>query len=171
MRHHNLFFDKDFNMHLNEIFSKDVWPTDPLFYVCCPSKTDPSVVPNDNSENLFILIPIGSGSDDSEYLRDSYFSKVILRIEKKFNMDIKDSIIFKKSFCVDDFKQRYNAFKGNAYGLANTLSQTAVFKPKIKDKKINNLYYSGHFTIPGPGLPPAVISGKIAANQIIKDFK
>ena len=167
--HHNLFFDKDFDKHLDEIFVQKKWPEDPLFYVCCPSKTDLSTVPSPNHENLFILIPIGPGSLDEEKIRNIYFKKILKRIESKVNQKIEDKIIFKKSFCVNDFKSRYNAYNGNAYGLANTLFQTAIFKPKMKDAKIKNLYYSGHFTVPGPGLPPAIISGKIASKQIIKD--
>ena len=169
IEHHNLFFDKDFDNHLNDIFNKNKWPEEPLFYLCCPSKTDYSIVPSKEMENIFILIPIASNSEDSEEIRNKYFNDILDRIEKVTNQKIKDKIIVKKSFCVSDFKERYNSYKGNAYGLANTLFQTAIFKPKMKDKKIKNLYYSGHFTVPGPGLPPAVISGKIAANQLIKD--
>ena len=170
LEHHNLFFDKDFDEHLNDIFDKKIWPSRPLFYVCCPSKSDESVVPDKNYENLFILVPIGPDSNDSKDIREKYFSMIIERIESKIKDSIKNNIIFKKSYCVKDFKHDYNSYKGNAYGLANTLFQTAVFKPKMKDKKIKNLYYSGHFTVPGPGLPPGVISGKIAAKQIIKDM-
>ena len=169
--HHNLFFDKDFDRHLDDIFNKNIWPKEPLFYLCCPSKTDNSIIPKDNMENIFILIPIASNSKDNQNVRNKYFDDVINRVEQVTNQTIKDKIIVKESFCVNDFKERYNAYKGNAYGLANTLFQTAVFKPKMKDKKINNLYYSGHFTVPGPGLPPAVISGEIVASQIMKDDK
>tara|TARA_Y100000994_G_scaffold79822_1_gene65830 strand:- start:4134 stop:5612 length:1479 start_codon:yes stop_codon:yes gene_type:complete len=168
LEHHNLFFDKDFDQHLNEIFDKEVWPTEPLFYVCCPSKTDKTVVPKDSYENLFILVPIGSNSVDNEDVREKYFNQIMNRLEEKTGQNIRDSIITKKSFCVNDFTSRYNSYKGNAYGLANTLLQTALFKPKIKDKIIKNLYYTGQFTVPGPGLPPAIISGKIVANEIIK---
>ena len=167
--HHNLFFDKDFDSHLDDIFNKNIWPKEPLFYLCCPSKTDDSVIPDKKMENIFILIPIASDSEDNEQLRDKYFEDILNRVEDTTSQNIKDKIIVKKSFCVNDFKERYNAYKGNAYGLANTLFQTAFFKPKMKDKKLKNLYYSGHFTVPGPGLPPAVISGEIVANQIIKD--
>tara|TARA_B100001250_G_scaffold128407_1_gene109302 strand:- start:665 stop:2140 length:1476 start_codon:yes stop_codon:yes gene_type:complete len=169
LEHHNLFFDENFEEHLNDIFEKNLWPENPLFYVCCPSKTDASVVPDQTKENLFILVPIGAGSIDSNEIREKTFNKIIQRFEEKTKQEISNKIISKTSFCVNDFKIRYNAYKGNAYGLANTLFQTAIFKPKIKDKKINNLYYSGHFTVPGPGLPPAVISGNIVANEIINE--
>tara|TARA_Y100001970_G_scaffold292102_1_gene431947 strand:+ start:1038 stop:2513 length:1476 start_codon:yes stop_codon:yes gene_type:complete len=169
IRHHNLFFDKDFDKHLNDIFTKNILPTEPLFYVCCPSKTDNSIIPDKSMENLFILIPIAPGSEDTEEIREKYFNQVLKRIENATNQRIKNNIIVKKSFSVKDFKSKYNSYKGNAYGLANSLFQTAFLKPKIKDKKITNLYYTGHFTVPGPGLPPAIISGKIASNEIIKD--
>ena len=168
LEHHNLFFDKDFDNHINDIFERKVWPKDPLFYICCPSKTDSSVVPNEDYENLFILVPIGSGFEDNEVIREKYFLKIVSRIENKIGQTISDKIIVKESFCVNDFEKEYNSYRGNAYGLANTLFQTALFKPKMKDKKIKNLYYSGQFTIPGPGLPPAIISGKIVSNQIIR---
>ena len=168
--HHNLFFDKDFDNHLDDIFKKNILPEEPLFYACCPSKTDSSVVPDENMENLYILIPIASNSIDTNRIREKYLNAVLERIEKISKQTIKDKIIFKDSFCVKDFKKKYNAYKGNAYGLANTLLQTAFLKPKIKDKKIKNLYYSGHFTVPGPGLPPAIISGKIVSNEIIKEY-
>lgn len=171
IEHHNLFFDKDFDKHLVEIFDKKVLPSEPLFYVCCPSKTDLSVVPNKDMENIFILIPIGPGSEDNSTIREQYFDQIINRFEDITKQKIKNNIIVKESFCVNDFISRYNSYKGNAYGLANTLFQSAIFKPKIKDKKIKNLYYTGHFTVPGPGLPPAIISGKIASNEILKDIK
>ena len=171
LEHHNLFFDESFDNHLNDIFNKKIWPNEPLFYICCPSKTDKTVVPKDEYENIFILVPIGSGSTDNNQIREKYFKKIINRIENKTGQKIKDKILVKKSFCVNDFKKKYNAFNGNAYGLANTLLQTAVFKPKIKDLKVKNLFYTGHFTVPGPGLPPAIISGKIASELITKDFK
>ena len=141
-----------------------------MFYVCCPSKTDISVVPDNGKENLFVLIPIASDSLDTDELRDKYYKIIIDRIERLTSQNISDKVISKTSFCVNDFKDRYNAFKGNAYGLANTLFQTAIFKPKVKDKKIDNLFYTGHFTVPGPGLPPAVISGKIVSKEIIKEI-
>ena len=168
--HHNLFFDKDFDRHLDDIFNKNILPGEPLFYACCPSKTDVSVIPDESMENLYVLIPIAANSDDNDNIREKYFNDVIDRIEKVTGQSIKDKIIFKESFCVKDFKKKYNAYKGNAYGLANTLFQTAFLKPKIKDKKVQNLYYSGHFTVPGPGLPPAIISGKIVSNEIIKEY-
>ena len=74
----------------------------------------------------------------------------------------------KKSYCINDFINDYNAFKGNAYGLANTLMQTANLKPKIINKKVRNIYYTGQLTVPGPGVPPSIISGQLVAEQIIK---
>ena len=165
--HHNLFFDKDFTKHAEEIYDHPQWPTDPLFYACVPSKTDSSVAPVDY-ENLFLLMPLAPGLNDSEELRERYFDIMIDRLERITNQDIKKHVIFKRSFAMADFESRYNSFKGNAYGLANTLKQTAFLKPKLKNKKLDNLFYTGQLTTPGPGVPPSIISGCVVANEILK---
>jgi phytoene desaturase len=167
LRHHNLFFDEDFEQHALDIYKEKKWPSNPLFYVCCPSKTDPSVAPP-GSENLFVLMPIAIGLDDIKEVRERYYDLLIKRLEKFTGQDIRSHVVYKKSYCVDNFVQDYNAYKGNAYGLANTLMQTAIFKPKMKSKKIRNLFFAGQLTVPGPGVPPSIISGSIAANELLK---
>ncbi|HYG50324.1 MAG TPA: phytoene desaturase family protein, partial [Flavobacteriales bacterium] len=164
--HHNLFFDADFNRHAAAIYDKPEWPEHPLFYVCTPSVTDPAVAPP-GCENLFILIPVSTAIDESDEIKERYFNLVIDRIEKQTGEHFKADILFKKSFAKKEFISAYNAYKGNAYGLANTLRQTAVLKPKIYNKKIHNLFYAGQLTVPGPGVPPALISGEIAASQLM----
>ncbi|MCB0667222.1 MAG: phytoene desaturase, partial [Saprospiraceae bacterium] len=167
--HHNLFFDEDLGQHTKEIYEFPRWPSKPLFYLCCPSKTDASVAPG-NSENLFILMPLAAGLDDSQEMREKYFDIIIKRIEKRSGNQFRDRIKVKDSYCLQNFIDDYGAFKGNAYGLANTLNQTAIFKPSIRNKKVQNLYYTGHLTVPGPGVPPSIISGKLVADQIIKSI-
>jgi phytoene desaturase len=166
--HHNLFFDEDFNLHAEEIYKSKKWPTSPLFYASAPSKTDPSVAP-EGKENIFLLIPIAPDLKDDEETRERYFEMLIDRLEKHTGTSIREHIIYKRSFCVADFKKDYHAFKGNAYGLANTLRQTAYFKPSLKNKKLNNMYYTGQLTVPGPGVPPSIISGEVVAKQVIKE--
>jgi phytoene desaturase len=168
--HHNLFFDEDYEVHGKEIYEDKQWPTQPLFYVCAPSKTDQFVAP-EGKENLFILMPIAPGVEDTKDLRAEYYSLLMSRLSKYIKFNIEDHVITKRSYCINDFEYDYNAYKGNAYGLANTLMQTAHLKPKIRNKKISNLFYAGQLTVPGPGVPPSIISGEIAANQLVKSFK
>lgn len=167
--HHNLFFDEDFSAHVEEIYKNPSWPENPLFYTCVTSKTDPSVAP-ENSENLFILIPVATGLKDTENIISGYYDKVINRLETFTGENIKDHVVYKESFSHQNFINSYNSYKGNAYGLANTLRQTAILKPSLKNKKVKNLYYTGQLTVPGPGVPPSLISGEVVANEIIKDF-
>jgi len=164
--HHNLFFDEDIDVHTSEIYATKQWPKKPLFYACCPSKTDASVAPK-NKENLFFLIPIAPGMEDTEAIRKTYFSKVIKRMERYCGHEIEKHIEFNRSYCINDFIKDYNSYKGNAYGLANTLSQTANLKPKIVNKHLDNLFYSGQLTVPGPGVPPSIISGNVVANYVM----
>jgi phytoene desaturase len=168
--HHNLFFDTSLQQHAEEIYVNPSWPAAPLFYVCCPSKTDPDVAP-EGMENLFILIPVAPGLKDTEEVRQKYFNTVMERMEALLGEPVKDHVVYQRSYCVSDFEQDYNAYKGNAYGLANTLRQTAVLKPTLKNRHIDNLFYAGQLTVPGPGVPPALISGEIAANELIKKIK
>jgi phytoene desaturase len=170
IQHHTLFFEEDLFQHSKEIYRDPQWPSNPLFYVCCPSKTDESVAP-DGHENLFMLMPLATGLIDNEPLREKYFEIMLNRLEKHIGEELQPAIDFKKSYCINDFVTDYHSYKGNAYGLANTLKQTAILKPKIRNKKFNNLFYSGQLTVPGPGVPPALISGKIAANQLFKYLK
>ena len=165
--HHNLFFDEDLQLHSDEIYKDPKWPSKPLFYVCCPSKTDQTVAP-EGHENLFLLMPIAAGIKDDPETREKYFSQMIQRIEDYCGHEILSEIEYKRGYCLDDFTKDYNSCKGNAYGLANTLKQTAILKPRLGNKKLKNLFYCGQLTVPGPGVPPALISGQIAAEQMIK---
>jgi phytoene desaturase len=168
--HHSLFFDSDFSVHGSEIYSNPMWPSNPLFYASVPSVTDPTVAPA-GCENLFLLIPIAAGLEgDTADVREKYFNLIIKRLEKKWGQTITDAIVYKRSYAVADFKEDYHSFKGNAYGLANTLLQTAFLKPSCKSKKVKNLYYTGQLTVPGPGVPPSLISGEVVANLICKQF-
>lgn len=168
LKHHTLFFENDLDRHIDSIYCEKKWPEKPLFYTCCPSKTDDTVAP-EGKENLFLLMPLSIGINDQEIIREKYLTQMLSRIEKHTGVtNLRANIEFKRSYCVSDFVSDYNAFGGNAYGLANTLGQTAVLKPKIRNKKLKNLFYTGQLTVPGPGVPPTVISGKIVANEIIK---
>ena len=165
--HHNLFFDVDFDLHAKEIYDNPQWPSEPLFYANFTSKTNSKTAP-EGCENGFFLVPIAPGIEDTQELRDTYFEKIITRFEKITNQEVRKNIIFNESFCVNDFVKEYNSYKGNAYGMANTLLQTAFLRPKLRSKKVKNLYFTGQLTVPGPGVPPALISGKLVADLIKK---
>ena len=168
LEHHTLFFEHDLDAHISCIYDSKCWPDKPLFYVCCPSKTDSSVAPN-GKENLFLLMPLAIDIEDKESISEQYLDIMLSRLENHTGAkDLKNKLIYKRSYCLSNFKEDYHAYGGNAYGLANTLNQTAVLKPKIKNKKVDNLYYAGQLTVPGPGVPPSIISGRIAANEIKK---
>jgi phytoene desaturase len=170
IEHHNLFFDTDFEKHAQEIYDHPQWPTDPLFYANFPSVTDASMAP-EGKETGFFLVPIAPGLEDTPELRDQYFEIVMDRFEKRTGQSVKEHILFMESFCVNDFIEAYNSYKGNAYGMANTLRQTAFLRPSLKSSKVKNLFFTGQLTVPGPGVPPSLISGKLVADLITKQVK
>ncbi len=164
--HHTLFFDEDFTQHSREIYEDPQWPAAPQFYVSCASATDDTIAP-DGHENLVILIPVAPGLTDTEETREKYYEMVMKRLEKITGQAITEHVVYKRSYAHNDFQADYNAFKGNAYGLANTLLQTAILKPSIVNKRVSNLLYTGQLTVPGPGVPPSLISGQVVADQIL----
>jgi phytoene desaturase len=169
--HHNLFFDKDFKAFGEDIYENPKWPEEPLFYACVPSKTDSTVAPA-SCENVFLLMPVAPDLEGNNEIHEKYLQMMLQRISDYTGETLSEKdIIYKQSFAHKAFKDRYNAYKGNAYGLANTLMQTAVFKPKMMNPKIKNLVYAGQLTVPGPGVPPSLISGKLAAELSLKHFK
>ena len=166
LEHHNLFFDTSFEAHAHTIYDEPSWPEKPLFYVCAPSKTDASVAP-EGKENLFFLVPIAPGINEiSEKEQIAYFKHLVQRVENKIGESFMDEVAFCVPYSVSNFEEEYNSFKGNAYGLANTLKQTAFLKPRMKNKALKNVFYCGQLSVPGPGLPPAVISGQIVAELL-----
>lgn len=165
LHHHTLFFDADFHQHAHDIYEEPAWPEDPLFYVCAPSVTDASVAPAGH-ENLFFLLPLAPDLDDTDERREHYWELMCERFEQRTGVDIRPHVVYRRAFAHKEFKEDYNAFRGNAYGLANTLTQTAFLKPKLRSKKLRNLWYTGQLTTPGPGMPPSIISGEVAARDI-----
>lgn len=169
VEHHTLFFDVPFEDHARAIYDSPSWPDKPLFYASFPSKTDRNAAPDENEAGIF-LIPLAPGITDTEEIREAYFKKIISRFEKLTNQEVKNNVIFKRSFCINDFIEDYNSYQGNAYGLANTLFQTAFLRPKLKSKKVKGLFFTGQLSVPGPGVPPALISGKLVAGLIQKEI-
>ncbi|WBU89862.1 phytoene desaturase family protein [Cellulophaga omnivescoria] len=170
VNHHTLFFDTDFEEHAKTIYDTKEWPNKPLFYASFPSKTDATSAPSGKEAAIF-LVPIAPDIKDTNELREHYFNQIIERVEILTDQSLKEDILFKESYCVDNFKDDYNSYKGNAYGLANTLLQTHILRPKLKSKKIDNLYFCGQLTVPGPGVPPSLISGKVVSELILKHSK
>ncbi|MBK8701452.1 MAG: phytoene desaturase [Saprospiraceae bacterium] len=170
LEHHNLFFDADFGAHAEEIYTTHKWPNKPLFYACMPSKTDASVAPA-GCENMFVLIPVSTElTGDTETIRQNYLDLVLERLYRIKGIDLSGHIIYQRSYGISDFKSDYHAFKGNAYGLANILGQTAILKPALRAKKLSNMYFTGQLTLPGPGMPPSIISGRMVASLLIKNL-
>lgn len=167
LSHHSLFFDTDFQEHSKSIYDHSEWPTDPLFYASFPSMTDHDAAPQGKEAGIF-LIPIAPGIEDTEEIREKYFDLILKRVEKLTKQKVTDKVLFKESYCINNFVEDYNSYKGNAYGLANTLLQTHILRPKLQSKKVSNLFFTGQLTVPGPGVPPSLISGKIVSDLIQK---
>ncbi len=165
LAHHNLFLDRDWVRHFDAIFEKPSWPADPSYYISAPSKTDDSVAPP-GGENLFLLVPVAPGLQDTPEIRAAYTEKILSHFEGLLGQKIRDSIVVQRTFAHNDFVRDYNAYKGSALGLTHTMRQTASFRPRHHSKKVGNLYYTGQYTHPGIGVPMTLISSTIVADEI-----
>jgi phytoene desaturase len=165
LAHHNLFLQHDWQRHFNSIFKQPEWPDQPSYYVCAPSKTDPGVAP-EGGENLFVLVPVAAGLEDTVAARDALEGLVLADLEQHLGRPVGPHTVVSRTFAHRDFESRYNAYKGTALGLAHTLRQTAVFRPRQKSSKVGGLYFSGHYTHPGVGVPMTLISSELVAEEI-----
>lgn len=167
--HHNLYLDNSWHEHFHSIFVEPAWPDNPSYYVCCPSKTDGSVAPA-GAENMFILVPVAPGIEDTDTIREKYYDKTISHLEKLIDYNLRNHIVVKRTFAHNNFKEAYNAYKGTALGMSHTLLQTAVFRPSHQSKKVKNLFYTGSYNHPGIGVPMVIISSQIVSEQIRKIY-
>ncbi len=170
LTHHTLFFDESLDDHSDDIYSRPAWPKAPLFYVSCASRTDSTVAPA-GCENIVVLIPIACGLKDEEATRQRYYELVMDRLAQRIGFDPRPHVVVKRSYSLNDLEADYHSFRGNAYGLANTLGQTGPLRPRVKSRKVDGLYFAGQLTVPGPGVPPALISGQLVADLIINEHR
>jgi len=165
LAHHSLVLPTEWDPHFEKIFDDPAWPDDPAYYLCVPSQTDDDVAPEGHS-NLFALVPIAAGLEDTPELRQEYRDLVLDDIAANTGVDLRDRIVVEERFCVDDFAERYNSTQGTALGLAHTLRQTALFRPSHRSSAVDGLYFTGSFTTPGIGVPMCLISGQLTAEAM-----
>jgi len=170
LEHHTLVLPTDWDGHFEQIFDEPAWPDDPAYYCCAPSKTDDSVAP-DGHGNVFVLVPIAPGIDDTPSVRKRYRDAVLADLAEHTGEDLRDRIVVEESFSISDFASRYNSTKGTALGMAHTLRQTAAFRPPHRSKKVDGLYFTGSYTTPGIGVPMCLISGQVTGEKVIEDVR
>ena len=167
--HHTFFFDTDWDDHFDAVYGKPRWPEDPLFYLHIPSITDPAVAPAGH-EAVFILVPCAMGLDDTDEVRERYFDRVMERMERLTGEKLREHIVFRQTMSIREFTADYHAYRGTAFGLGQTLFQTAYFRPTNRSPKLANLYYASQYTVPGTGTTMSMISGKLAAMRIESEW-
>ena len=168
LTHHNLAFGQDWRRGFADIFDHPAWPSDPSYYVCAPSRTDPTMAP-EGHENLFVLVPVAPGLAMTDADVATYRRRVLDLLATDFDVpDLEDRIVLERSYTSRDFAADYNAFGGSALGLAHTMRQTA-FRPNNVSKKLPNLFYVGASTNPGIGMPICLISAELVLKRVLGD--
>jgi phytoene desaturase len=169
LAHHNLLFSKNWRRNLTDIFKSSDFPQDPSLYICAPSKTDATVAPK-GYENLFVLAPVSAGLQYTQHQLETFAESVLATLETQMSLpNLRQHILYKRMFCVHDFAERFNSFKGTSLGLQHTLRQSALFRPSNTGKKVQGLYFVGADAHPGVGLPPVLISAELLYKQLIDE--
>lgn len=164
--HHNLIFSEDWRKNFDDIYKDPQLPIEPSLYVCAPSVTDNTVAP-EGKENLFVLVPIASDLKISEDEKEAYADRILAEMEREMKLPgLRQKIEYKRIYTVDNFAADYHSFKGSALGLAHTLRQTAIFRPKNYSKKAKDLFYVGAGVNPGIGTQICLISAELAYKRV-----
>ncbi len=169
LKHHNLFFVKDWKENFAKIAEAKEWPIPASIYVCKSSQTDSSVAPKGH-ENVFVLVPLPANpnlhADKLEEYAELYIQQIA---EQSGVIDFAERIVTKELYGPADFYNDYNSWKGTALGLGHELRQSAMLRPRTRSKKTKNLYYVGANVQPGIGVPMCLISAELVYKQITGD--
>lgn len=178
LAHHSLFFTEDWTTNFDAIFESPTRVPDPAsIYVCRPSATDPSVAPAGH-ENLFILVPVPADPDLGAGGEDGHGDATVERIADRAIAlvadwagvpDLAERIAVRRTVGPADFVTDVNAWSGGALGPAHTLRQSAFFRATNRSRKVDGLYYAGHSTTPGIGLPMCLISAELVRKRLRGD--
>jgi phytoene desaturase len=167
---HNYFLGNNFREYSSRIFKNRISLDKPYYYVNTPSRANPGFAP-EGKESLFILCPVPDlrykpDWSDSEKLADS----IILDLSERIDFDIKSKMATRLVYNPLHWQRLFNLYRGSGLGLAHDLTQIAYFRPHNTDERFRNLFYVGSSTVPGTGLPMAVISSKLTTEQIVKRY-
>jgi phytoene desaturase len=165
IKHHTLLFGENWIRHFEEIFDRPQWPQQPSLYINKPTATDSSLAPKGH-ENLMVLVPIAANLAETELFREQYVEYILKYIEQQLDVELREKIRYQKVFSGKDFKQRYHSLGGSALGLAHTMRQTDIWRPRNYSKKLRNLYFVGADTVPGIGVPMTLISAELVRKRI-----
>lgn len=169
LAHHNIFFSTDYEAEFRQIFDEMRPAADPTVYVCATSRTDPTQAPP-GCENLFVLVNAPATSERTDWSRESdVYRNLIVKKLEGFGLDgLSAAVEYEHRITPEDFAARYGAHRGALYGASSNSTLSAFFRPPNKARDIENLFFAGGTTHPGGGIPLVLLSGKMAADLVLR---
>jgi len=166
VNHHNYFLGNNFEEYSNNLEQEPGTLEKPYYYVNVVSKHNPECAP-EGCESLFFVCPVPNLIYKPEWDdRDKIVDSILEDFGKRIGQDIMPDIISRSIYTPADWQKRFNLYMGSGLGLSHNLMQIGAFRPSNKDEKFKNLFYVGASTVPGAGLPMAVISSKLAYERV-----
>jgi phytoene desaturase len=116
-------------------------------------------------------VPHNGSQLDWDLLGEPFVNKVLNFLEERGYLPNLSQRLVHKSFITPDyFQHTLNSYLGNAFGPEPVLVQSAFFRPHNRSEDIPNLYLVGAGAQPGAGTPSVMMSAKMTARLIEKDF-
>jgi phytoene desaturase len=168
--HHNYFLGNNFEEYSSKIFKNSISLEKPYYYVNIASKFNENTAPPGH-ENLFILCPVPDLRYKPDWSdRETLAQNIMTDLSERLNFDITNNLVSKTIYDPINWKNMFNLYQGSGLGLAHDLNQVGGFRPQNKDEKFKNVFYVGASTVPGTGLPMAVISSKLVTEKINHEY-
>ncbi len=173
LRHHNIILGPRYEELLTEIFDQKVLSPDFSQYLHIPSLTDPSMAPpGHHAAYTLIPVPNNASGIDWSVQGDILVDKVLKFLDERgYIPGLRDRIVTKSFVTPDYFEGTLNSYLGNGFGVEPVLTQSAFFRPHNRSEDIKNFYLVGANAQPGGGTPAVMMSAKMTAREIAKDYK
>ncbi len=172
LQHHNIILGPRYEELLTDIFERKILGPDFSQYLHIPTLTDPSLAP-EGHHAAYTLIPVPNNQSDLDWSKigEGYKDIVLTFLEERgYIPNLKERLVYQSFVTPDYFEQTLGSYLGNGFGVEPVLTQTAFFRPHNKSEDISNLYLVGQSTQPGGGTPSVMMSAKMTAREVAKDF-
>jgi phytoene desaturase len=172
VRHHNIILGPRYEELLTDIFERKILAADFSQYLHIPTLTDPSLAPpGHHAAYTLIPVPNTQGDIDWDEVGEGFADKVMTFLDERgYIPDLRRRVVYRSFVTPDYFERTLGSYAGNGFGVEPRLTQTAFFRPHNRSEDIANLYLVGQGTQPGGGTPSVMMSAKMTAREIARDF-
>lgn len=173
LQHHNIILGPRYESLLDDIFERKILADDFSQYLHIPTLTDPDLAP-EGHHTAYTLIPVPNNHSDLDWeaLGEPFADKVLKFLDERgYLVGLQERLVYRKVVTPLYFEGTLDAYVGNGFGVEPVLTQSAYFRPHNRSEDVKNLYLVGQGTQPGGGTPSVMMSAKMTAREVARDFE